>query len=181
MSDSVPFKPTGSDYEAHFHQKTHEALYGPARKVRNSRTVKVSYKHNGVFMRVKPPAGGGGGATVGVQIMQVVTVPNGDALTAALYDFSKGPSGSPLNVALPWELRGAQAPVPFVGTPAILPAYAAGDIIVAIFKPPGGTGIAGCDYMDLGLQRMWSLQLHFCNDGQPGTAYFVMTEFVPDP
>lgn len=55
---SPPLLPTGSNCEADFAQKVHGKVFGPRGKIRNSSTVKVDYRHDGVYLRVKPWKGG---------------------------------------------------------------------------------------------------------------------------
>lgn len=64
MSESIPLKPTGDSCEAIFAIKTHDANFGPSRRIRSSRTVKVRHTSKGIFLKAKRNRGGassGGG------------------------------------------------------------------------------------------------------------------------
>ncbi|HEX5242198.1 MAG TPA: hypothetical protein VFW23_02970, partial [Tepidisphaeraceae bacterium] len=55
--------PGGDGRAANFHQKVHKKVFGPSTKLRNSSTVRVDRRHNGIFLRVKrrKSQGGSGG------------------------------------------------------------------------------------------------------------------------
>lgn len=72
MSD--PILPAGFDNEANFAQQVHNRVFGKSGKLRNTRTVKVSRNHNGIFLRVKPGKGGKSAPSQPVAVAQFAFV-----------------------------------------------------------------------------------------------------------
>lgn len=89
--------------------------------------------------------------------MQVQSwTPANDYFSAKVYTFTGGATGAAINVALPWELRSAQAPS---AAYSVAQPYAASDIVFVMVSPDFGTGVtvsaAELTYLDLGVGRTW--------------------------
>lgn len=83
MSEAIPFRPTGSNFEAQNAQKVHDKVFGPSSKIRNTRSVQVSRNHDGIFLTVKTPRATAGKGLLGPFQIDVV---EGDYLICFAYD-----------------------------------------------------------------------------------------------
>jgi hypothetical protein len=106
---------------------------------------------------------GGGGKAQRYKIQSTAT----NYVVAKTWD-GTNLGGTNVNIAIPTKLRGS-APV---SGAAIRPAYAAGEEIYAT-EPTGGTGVAGCAWLDLNVDgRRWAVSRQVCTDGAAETLYF---------
>jgi translation elongation factor EF-G len=110
------------------------------------------------------------GATVSVKMFKIQTSGDGDEKLTCKEWTGTAETGSSLYVAKPTLLRLGKRPgLTHVTTPA----YAAGDIIIAV-EPTGGTGITSVTWLDLNVDaRGWGYELKFCNSGVAYKANFI--------
>lgn len=100
MSD--PLRPTGSDPESIFAQRTHDNVFGPGQKLRNSRTAKISRSPGGVFIKVRVTPSASVAPSIACQPFRFIQS-FGD------YFLATSTSGTVVQIAKPYKLRNSIA------------------------------------------------------------------------
>lgn len=102
MSESAPLEPTGNNCEASFAQKVSRKTFGQSGRIRNTSTVRVDERHDGIFLHVKKvrPSTAPKDSSSPIQAFLISTTVNGDywVCTAVV-------GGATVNVAKPYKLR----------------------------------------------------------------------------